>query len=55
MDKTLKKADMMFRQAMKKDEAGDASGCDAWLEKAAAAEIEAIKSGDDPSQFRNLG
>lgn len=51
---TLKRADMMFRQAMKKDAEGDEAGVTNWLDKAAATEAAAIADGDDPGQTRNL-
>lgn len=41
-----KKAEMKFRQALKKDEVGDEVGCTKWLNQAAEHEIAAIENGE---------
>lgn len=47
------KADMMFRQALKKKSDGDVEGVDTWLDKAAAMELQAIEA-KEPMTDRRL-
>ena len=41
-----KRAEMKFRQALKKEEAGDEAAVDKWLNQAAEHELKAIENGE---------
>ena len=51
---TFSKADMAFRNACKKEAAGDMIKADEWLSKAATYETEALEAGADPEGERRL-